>query len=289
MCILVIGGDGQVGRAILSYLNEQNYRAIGTTRRKNKPDIYFDLLNSDYSFFENINISAVIICASITNFAECDRDSKVTRDINVVGTIRLLQYLANKDIYIIYISSSAVFNGKSKNLSEYEILSPNTVYGSHKADVENFILQSTRLRSNVAIVRPTKIVTLENKLIYESVLSLQNSKSIAMFSDYLLSPISIKYIQTSLFQLLVLKIPGIFHLSGDKDMSYFDLFKKISEAIGVATTQVLPSSKLALKNQTLFDQKFPSISMKSTSIQLGILPQKIDSVIMDFLCGEHEK
>lgn len=283
MSILVIGGDGQVGRATLAYLNEQNYPAIGTTRRKISSQIYFDLKDSNYSFFENINISAVIVCASIASFTECERNSKESRETNVVHIVRLLEYLAGKSVYIIYISSSAVFNGEKKNFSEYDLLCPNTAYGLQKAEVEEFILQSTRLRSNTAIVRPTKIITLENKLFYESVSALKNSQSISMFSDYLLSPISMRYIQMSIFKLLVLKIPGIFHLSSDADISYFDLFKKISEAINVVPTQVLPSSKLTLENHTLFDQKFPSISMKSTSIKLGILPQEIDSVILDFL------
>ncbi len=283
MSILVIGGDSQVGQAMLSFLNEKNYRAIGTTRKKNTAQIYFDLTDSNYSIFENINVSAVIICASITSFEECQKNIKATRDTNVVGMIRLLDYLSGKGVYIVYMSSSAVFNGKSKNLSEYDLVCPNTVYGSQKAEVEEFILQSTTLRSNVAIVRPTKIITFENKFFYESVLSLKNSKSISMFTDYLLSPISMRYIQTSLFQLLGLKIPGIFHLSGVEDISYFSLFKKISEAIGIDPAQVSPSSKSALENQILFDQKFPSISMKSTSVKLGIQPQIIDSVVMDFL------
>ena len=283
MCILVIGGDGQIGRAIVSHLNEHNHTAIGTTKRSNTSQLYLDLSDLHYDFLEGLKVSTVIICASITSLVKCEKNPEATNKINIDGVIRLFSYLADKCIFTIYISSSAVFDGKNKILSELDLTCPNTIYGYQKAEVEKFIQKSYSLSRLVAIMRPTKITTLKSEFFNQAFLDLNKNIPITMFQDYLFSPISMRYFKAAILKLVESKIPGIFHLSCDEDIAYYDFFKKISRTIGAREELVLPTSKLSLDNGPLLDQKFPSISLKTTAIQLGILPQRIDSVIEDFL------
>ena len=285
MAILVIGRDGKIGSRIVSYLIERNYQVIGTTRRKNKPNFYLDIRNNHHTFLDKVNVSTVIICASITSIAECETNPEETNEINVVSVIRLLNYLADKGVYIIYLSSSAVFSGERRVLCENEEVSPNTVYGSQKFEVESFIRKSSILSASVAVIRPTKVISMENKFFYKALLNLKEEKPISMFSDYMLSPISINYFQSSILKMITEKIPGIFHLSGKEDVSYYKFFKQLAGVIGARSELVLPISKLKFENQFLFDQNYPSISMKLTSLKLGISPQNINSVFKDFVNG----
>lgn len=134
--ILIVGVDSFIGNSLFNYLIKKKIATTGTTRRKETLDqnrIYFDLEKPDFDILKN-KFSTVIICASITNILECTNKQVESKNINVKNTIKLIKALSEEKIFIIYLSSNAVFDGKKKYYKVSDKTCPLNIYGKMKVE-----------------------------------------------------------------------------------------------------------------------------------------------------------
>jgi len=279
MTILIIGGDSQIGYALSKYINE---RKIITTRRKNleSNEQYFDLNHP-----QDINKSAfkacttAVILAGITSIDFCEKNPRETYKINVDNTIQLLHYLNKKNIFTVFISSSAIFSEAESNIDEKTLPLPSNQYGLQKLLVEDYIKSSDELRDAVTILRLTKVLSKEDGFIYENMTELKCGNKIFAYSDLLISPISLPYVTKCIAAVIDKKIPGIFNLSNQSELSYFDFFIEIAKKMQINPTHVFANSAIKEAKNIIFWPVNPSLGMKNTTEKFGILPESLEDVL----------
>ena len=277
---LVVGGDGLVGRAVADYLVCAGCSVFVTSRRNDQSSakcIALDLAKCAAFTFQP---STVLLCASITNIALVEKARDDARKINVDAITGLARNLHANGSHIIYISSVGVFGDSSELMNTATQPFPANVYGQQKVDAERELLS---LGARVAVVRPTKIVSRANPMIREWMRRLRMGMEINPFSDFLFCPVPLKFLAHSLAGLALLRPSGVFHLSGQLQMSYADFAVSLACSMGVAPSLVVPKHSREFNIPSFYPPRQPCLAMASTAGLVGVEPQTCQSVIDDLL------
>lgn len=224
--ILVVGATGMIGFSILSHLTRRGHKAYGTTRNRNTQysDLIYLNLESTTHEISFSNFDTVIICAAVTNLGECKNKPEYCELINVTNTISLINQCLDAGSFVIFISSSAVFDGRKKFYEYNDNTNPITKYGESKLSVEKHIKD---LKSkNICVLRLTKVIKNATETLNNwSVQSLNLGKEINAFSNRFFSPIPIGEVDSALELLAERKKSGIFQLGGYEEISYYEYAK----------------------------------------------------------------
>lgn len=166
--ISLTGGSGHLGTCLITLLLEQNY-IVKALYKNNLPKIKHpnltwtkgDVIDKDSIEKLIENTSVLVHSASIISLGEKNRD--VVYNTNVLGTKTVIEACLNKDIRLLYISSSnAVI--ESENHDVFDENRPyktktDFLYGYTKALSEQNILKAvTKSNLDAIILRPTSIV-----------------------------------------------------------------------------------------------------------------------------------
>jgi len=223
--ILIIGGDSFIGKSLVHSFEEKAL-SFNRTSRKSSSDYWYLDLEVESSLIDLITkvqekkISHVIFLAGITTESKCQDDTELAEKINVTNTCRLLCELQKINVYIVYLSSSQVFNHQRSFIPWNESYSPVTLYGQHKVAVEQYIKANI---PNAAIVRLTKVIGHKFALFEQILSKAKNKQEIELFGNYCAAPISLVFVNYFLHELLVSKSLGVFQLSGTEDLSYVEM------------------------------------------------------------------
>jgi len=240
MVNLVVGGDSQIGLALSEYWHKNNIPFHATTRHKKMFSDYspiIDLNNIDN--FQNIKIyKSAVICAAITDIAECEKNPDRTKKVNVVGTVELVKQFSTKGTHVVFLSSNQVFDGQHPMQNPNATRNPMTEYGRQKAEVEYFVENL----SNACILRLSKVIHPRLELLKNWEKSLSIGQPIFAFSDMSLSPVSINDVIQKIDSLVRQKAKGIFQLSGVKDISYFEFAQEFIRRNGFSEKLVKKDS-----------------------------------------------
>lgn len=154
MQVFVTGGAGFIGQHLVKHMLE----------KKNKVTIYDNLKNNSKESISNIKkLGAKLIKGDVTNFdlvkksitghdivihlaaqinvQDSIKNPQYTNNVNVTGTLNVLQACVEKNIKNIIAPSSAAVYGDQKDLpiSENSITKPISPYGATKLAMENYL------------------------------------------------------------------------------------------------------------------------------------------------------
>lgn len=231
--MLIIGADSIIGAHLKKRCEAQSDTVYGTTRNANRcteTTFFLDLLNPDaFHIPDHITIDTVVFCAAMSIIKECEENKELSYQINVESPIKLAHYLKNRfNPFMIFLSSNAVFDGSKPFRLESEQPCPINYYGFCKAETENKL---SNISNKLAILRLTKVLYPDHPLIKKWIEDLQNSKNIFPFADLMLAPITLDMVFETIEKLTIIKIPGVFHISGNQDITYAELAKQIAKDI----------------------------------------------------------
>jgi len=273
--ILIIGSDSLIGNALMLFLQKAGESVIGTTRRHESLDpahIYLDLSDdlSDWLYPKPTNVA--IICAGLTKLNSCKNDPVKTALINVAAVSLLVKRLVEDGVFVIYLSSSQVFDGKSSNRLPTDPISPITEYGKQKAEVERNISQ---WGDSIAIVRFSKVLGSKNNLFSGWREALKNNRVIHPFSDIFISPVPLFFTVSVLNFVRVKHISGILQVSGEIDVSYADVAYRGAQLLRADSSLVQP----VLFSEVAADmERLPSYSTLDTNRLKSVLGIKVPDV-----------
>jgi dTDP-4-dehydrorhamnose reductase len=224
--LLIVGIDGTIGAKLFSILPTYDWDVYGTSREKSKISsrIRFLDLESPNLDLHAEKFSVAIICAAITSIYKCEENPSESRDINVIGTIALIDSLLQSGTFVVFLSTNAIFDGSKAFYSITDTPNPLNKYGSFKLEVEEHLLK--KKYANFAILRLTKLVTNQTKFIVTWNLLLEQNNNILAFSNRMLSPITMEEVESAISSIIRIKQTGVFHLGGQDELSYFDYAKK---------------------------------------------------------------
>lgn len=247
--VLIIGGDGQIGSELYSYLKKKNINTFKTSRNTkliNEKTFYFDLEKPSYEFLQN-QFTAVVICASATNISSIEKEPRKFRNINVFNTINLIKELSKNKIFIIFLSSNVVFDGKKQFYKYSDKTCPISLYGKYKCEVEEYL--NYNLKKKSCILRLTKVISKKTPIIEYWNKELNNGKIISAYKDKFLAPVIILKVTQTIKILIKKKQNGIFQLGGDKEMSFYEFAKYFYKEFPTFTKLI--KSKSVNKNEMI--------------------------------------
>jgi dTDP-D-glucose 4,6-dehydratase len=131
MKIFVTGGSGHLGRVLVKCLQKE-HEVFAPTREE------CDILNvlSLGIAIDKFEPEIVIHLAAFVDTFGCEKHPVNALNVNVLGTLNLVQVCLPKKCRFVYISSEYVFGGSKGNYTVKDRLDPINVYGKTKAAAE---------------------------------------------------------------------------------------------------------------------------------------------------------
>ena len=228
----IIGGDSLIGSHLYKEMVVRGKPVIITSRKKDdlkNHSVYLDLADSFEDWQIPPEIHSAFFCAAVTSIDFCNKYKKKSENINVKQTIRLIRKLDSFGISVHFLSSDQVFGTENEYSDESSHRSPQNEYGSQKSLVEDYI---QTLDLNHSIIRMTKVIHPQFNLFEKWVSKLKQGAVICPFTDYYFSPISADFLTDMLIKIHEYGNGGTWHISGNRDISYYDAAVIIARTIG---------------------------------------------------------
>ncbi|MBP89486.1 MAG: hypothetical protein CMJ64_22715 [Planctomycetaceae bacterium] len=255
--VLIVGGDSTLGRALASRLSSLGARVITTTRRakgSRETRLLLDLASESDETLPDC--SRAFLCAGITSQRACEEQPGLARRVNVEGTVRIAERLVERGSFVVFPSTNLVFSGDRPFARTDATLCPRTEYGRLKTDAEARI---SALGPLVAVVRLSKLLTPDFALFDGWYKRLAQGQSIEAFRDMRVAPVTLATAASTLATIGRQRISAVSHLSGDQDVSYYDVAQRLASRMtvpaglvkGVTTSEVTQPARAIPRHTTL--------------------------------------
>ena len=223
---LIVGGDSEIGAAAHRAMQAQGLAVAATTRRRGlvaAARLFLDLA-ADVDLFEPLpETEAVCICAAIARIATCAADPSGTAFINVDRTLALVDKFLTRGIYVLFLSTNQVFDGRTPYVAPDAPYSPVSEYGRQKARTEAALRKRIAQGAPAGILRLAKVVSNRMALLEGWIADLSAGKPIGAFADMTLAPTPTDLVCAAIIALLQDRSSGIFQFTGPRDVSYADV------------------------------------------------------------------
>jgi len=278
--ILVVGGDGLIGRALCQQFEADGQDVIATSRRLDARSgwrLHLDLGKpGEWRLPESCR--AAVLCAAATNLAFCRDHPDEARRINVDHTLKLARELSARSAFLVFLSTNQVFNGETPKAPPETAFDPRTVYGALKAEAER---EFAKLGVDNAILRLSKVFSPDMPLLKEWREILRGGGSVSAFTDYRCAPIDLATTVQVISDVTAGERRGVWQLSPAEDVSYAEIAMEVARRVGADPKQALaiPSSE---KTTLEHAPKHTTLDATRARLELGVdfpsLPAVLDRV-----------
>ncbi len=266
--MLVVGADGMIGGALLERLSAAGAEATGTSRRADAARrglLHLDLALPPDQWDLPDAVCVAFVCAGITSLRSCRENPAATMRVNVEQTLELAAHIVRRGGRVVVLSTNQVFDGRSPRRKVDDAPSPRSVYGEQKAAVEAAV---AALDEHATVVRLTKVVGETVPLFDEWATRLADGQSVEAFSDLQVAPVPLAFAVDALVCIGQQHFGGIVHLSGDEDISYEAIARRLAAVIGVDGGLVMP---VAVRERGIPGEEAPP----HTTLDVSTLPEQL--------------
>lgn len=243
--ILIVGGDSEIATAAAAHLRASGYPVAATTRRPERVAAdrpFLDLSRPVEDWPIPDGISAVCFCAAIARLNDCADNPEGSALVNVTRTIGLADRLLARAIPVLFLSTDKVFDGTRALVPAATPPCPVSEYGRQKAAAEAALSERMRGGAPVTVLRLAKIVSPGMALLRQWAASLASGKSIRAFDDMMMAPTPVAVAAAAIERLLAEPNPGIFQLTGPRDVAYSEIAAYLARLLGADPALVDPVS-----------------------------------------------
>jgi dTDP-4-dehydrorhamnose reductase len=228
MKILVTGGSGMLGKALIPLLSRE-HRVSYTVHSSPAEHQGAEPIQCDLSGRLSLpGFEAVVHTAALTDVDYCQGHPEEAYRANVTATQNLVQ--ACPGAYLLYISSDFVFDGEKGCYTEEDLPNPISEYGRTKYLAEKEIPKSgCSLRTSIYGLggnggRPT--------FIEKALARLEGGQEIYGFDDQWFSPMSIYNLAELVAEIIIRRPSGVLHLGGPERLSKHQFMSRLAGAFG---------------------------------------------------------
>jgi len=275
---LVVGADSAFGGTLSQQLRAQRWRVIETTRRPKRAvderrllDLAADDLPRALDAILDEPVHVAFVCAGVTSMAECERDPRGTARINVEAVEAVSRELLARGAFVIFLSTDRVFDGSRPFAKPEDPVMPPNEYGRQKAEAERRLQAAG---DGVGIFRFSKVLGHWNAVFDSWIHAWQRSEPARPFSDMVMSPVAIADACAAQVELAERRLPGIYHVSGARDISYAEAARIGAEVLGVDPGLVQPVV-------AAFAGMQPEHLVQNTTLDCGITTERLGFVPPD--------
>jgi len=233
---LVIGGESEIGSAVHRHFRECREPALATTRRQKLAGVerpYLDIASSLEQWVPPADTRGACIAAAVARLSECAADPAGSALINVDSTLRLIDGLLARGVYVVYLSTNQVFDGSVPNVPADAPVNPVSEYGKQKARAEKGVRALMKQGAPLSILRLAKVISPRMPLLKDWVETLATGHPIRAFHDMMVAPAPISTVTEAIAALMRGASRGIYQLTGPRDVSYADVGRYIAQQLGV--------------------------------------------------------
>ncbi|EPT9250875.1 SDR family oxidoreductase [Photobacterium damselae] len=278
MNILMLGHNGFVGSVVTERLSaSHNVCVINEC---------FDVLDKEISFnlirryIKENDISCIVNCIAMANLDDCEKHKLQCKKINLDFVKELCDLTVSQDLYLVHVSSNAVYDGLNAPYSETDSKNPINYYGLCKANADDYIKSNT---NKYSIVRPITIYGNKNENdrhnpVTYFVEKLINQEKIKMVDDNIVNMIHVKDFADAISAIVNLQLTGEFNISGDISESRYDLGVRICRVLNIDLSLIekVSGDDFILPAKRPKNTSFNNEKMKS---KLNIYPRCLDETI----------
>lgn len=225
--VLILGGSGLVGKAIINEMNKNGEFQIYATYFKNPmPLNHNEVFKLNIENPDNINIMLnnlkpqIIISCLRGNF-----------DKQLILHTKVAKYLKKSDGRLYFCSTANVFdNDFSKPHYEGDLPSSSSEYGQFKIECERIITEI--LHDNVCILRLPQVWGKDSPRMKELLKSLTNNEKIIIYPKLILNATTDVMIAKNISYIIKHNLNGIFHLVADDLINYKDFYNELIAGLG---------------------------------------------------------
>jgi dTDP-4-dehydrorhamnose reductase len=233
MKILITGANGQLGREITKQYSTQAVELILTDVQ----DLDITDVQKVYSFVNEKRPDVIINCAAHTAVDKCETDEDNAYKINTVGPKNLAQAANSIGAEIVQVSTDYVFSGDvNKELTEFDEVCPQTVYGKTKLEGENVV---RAMNPKHYIVRTAWLYGDGNNFVKTMINLSKTNKTLKVVNDQHGSPTSTVDLARVIIKLIETKNYGLFHCTCKGQCTWYDFTKEIFKLSNI-DTEVIP-------------------------------------------------
>jgi dTDP-4-dehydrorhamnose reductase len=269
--IYITGITGLLG-VNLAYKLKNKYQIIGADLvSMNMPDVTietFDLLDTK-NLEDNISkhkVDFLIHTAAAVNVDMCEENAEFAEKINSSLTKTITEICLKNKIKMIYISTDAVFDGKSERLyAEEDVVKPINVYSKTKYYGERCVLGNP---DNIVIRTNIYGYNVQEKSSFgEWVLfSLLNNETIHMFEDIYFSPILVNDVADIIDKMIDKDLAGLYHVCATGSISKYEFAMALKSVFEIKQGNIIKSKSddysfkaLRSKNMGMSNEKIKRI------------------------------
>jgi dTDP-4-dehydrorhamnose reductase len=180
----------------------------------------------------------IVHCAALSRSPECQANPGLAHTVNVEST-SLLAELADR---LVFFSTDLVFDGKLGNYGETADVNPLSVYAETKVAAERIVLHNpnhlvvrTSLNSGTS---PTRDRGFDEQLVK----AWQSRQTLRLFTDEFRSPISAEITARAVWELVLQKRTGLYHIAGAERLSRWQIGQLIAARRSDLNPQIQPAS-----------------------------------------------
>ena len=190
--VLVIGGAGYIGSALLPKLLERGYRVrlvdlllYGTEPIEKWLDHpHLEIMQADFRQIDKVveamrDVDAVIHLGGIVGDPACALDEELTIDINLMATRMVAEVAKGSGVgHFIFASTCSVYGAGDRMLDERSELNPVSLYARSKIASEKVLLKMADDRFAPVILRFGTIYGLSGRTRFDLVINLLTAKAV---------------------------------------------------------------------------------------------------------------
>jgi dTDP-4-dehydrorhamnose reductase len=249
--ILITGANGFVGCYLLKQLLHKNYTLLASG--KGPCRLPFESANLQYqstdlcskeevqTLVNNFQPDVIIHSGAISKPDDCENNREAAWQTNVMGTEYLLQSALPFKSDFIFISTDFVFDGEKGMYTETDHPSPVNFYGQTKLKSEEAVKQYPAIWS---IVRTVMVYGLpfhnRQNLVSACAASLAKGEQVTIYEDQIRTPTYVEDLADAIIILMEKRLKGIFHISGNEQMSLYEMIKRVARFLSMNEAMVIP-------------------------------------------------
>ncbi len=249
MRILVTGSNGLLGQKLTMLLDQQSdIHTIATARKL----VNYKLTNAEFHILDVTNQNetekvilevkpdVVIHTAAMTQVDQCETEREACWKANVTGVENLVNSCEKVNAFLIHVSTDFIFDGTHGPLDESAVPKPVNYYGESKLAGEKVVMNS---KLDWAILRTVLVYGVTDDMSRSNIVlwvkkNLEERKTINVVNDQWRTPTLAEDLAMGCYLAATKKAKGIFHISGEKMMTPYDIAIETADFFGLDKTLV---------------------------------------------------
>ncbi len=271
--LLILGSEGTLGNAFVQSCLKRSIGHKALSRQE------ADITDSAQikMVIEKYRPWAVINASGYVRVDDAEEDIEKCFLLNTYAPADLATLCSRYGIQLLNFSTDLVFDGKKLNpYEENDLVKPLNVYGSSKAEGEKLVMENF---NDSLVIRTSSFFGPWDKynFAYHVLETLSMKKDFKAVSDMTISPTYVPHLADTSLDLLIDEEKGIWHLTNEGHVSWYDFAVELAERNGFNKNRILSCSQ----QDMLWPAKRPVYSAMhcNRGIQLPSLEQAMSQYV----------